>query len=120
MTHEVGHGSPVQPYGDAPHAGVILHKVVVFENLPMTLCDDLLYYFRGSAIHRWVCEGGGGAGGNGTSRRGGVTSMDHHDMTGDGIRDLIVGRDDGSLEVYSYEDGDESEPTMRFSMVSKQ
>lgn len=72
---------------------------------------------RGSAIHRWVCEGGGGAGSNGTSRRGGVTSMDHHDMTGDGIRDLIVGRDDGSLEVYSYEDGDESEPTMRFSMA---
>lgn len=70
---------------------------------------------RGSAIHRWVCEGGGGVG---SSRRGGVTSMDHHDMTGDGIRDLIVGRDDGSLEVYSYEDGDESEPTMRFSMVS--
>lgn len=80
----------------------------------------LLYGFRGSAIHRWVCEGGAGTDGTGLSRRGGVTSMDHYDMTGDGIRDLIVGRDDGSLEVYSYDDGDESEPTMRFSMVSQE
>ena len=63
-------------------------------------------------------NGGGTAGSVGSSRRGGVTSMDHHDMTGDGIRDLIVGRDDVSLEVYSYEDGDEAEPTLRFSMVS--
>nr|XP_045592027.1 Bardet-Biedl syndrome 7 protein homolog isoform X1 [Procambarus clarkii]XP_045592028.1 Bardet-Biedl syndrome 7 protein homolog isoform X1 [Procambarus clarkii] len=72
---------------------------------------------RGSANHRWVCENGSGVGNSSTSRHGGVTCMDHHDITGDGIRDLIVGRDDGSVEVYSYEDGDESEPTLRFSMA---
>ncbi|CAL4090214.1 unnamed protein product, partial [Meganyctiphanes norvegica] len=67
---------------------------------------------RGSAIHRWVSDGTSSPGGN---RKGGVTCMDHHDMTGDGVRDLLVGRDDGTVEVYSYEDGDEAEPTLRFS-----
>ena len=43
--------------------------------------------------------------------------MDHHDMTGDGVKDLIVGRDGGAIQVYSYEDGDEMEPTLRFTTV---
>ena len=43
--------------------------------------------------------------------------MDHHDMTGDGVKDLIVAREGGAIQVYSYEDGDEAEPTMRFSHV---
>ncbi|KAK8730285.1 hypothetical protein OTU49_008194 [Cherax quadricarinatus] len=72
---------------------------------------------RGSAMHCWVCESGTTVSSNSTSQHGGVTCMDHHDMTGDGVRDLIVGRDDGSIEVFSYEDGDESEPTLRFSMA---
>ncbi|XP_076069179.1 BBSome complex member BBS7-like isoform X2 [Oratosquilla oratoria] len=62
---------------------------------------------RGSALHRWVTEGSG--------KGGGIMCMDHYDMTGDGVRDLIVGRDDGTVEVLSYDDGDESEPTLRFS-----
>nr|XP_053649854.1 Bardet-Biedl syndrome 7 protein-like [Cherax quadricarinatus] len=74
-------------------------------------------FFRGSAMHCWVCESGTTVSSNSTSQHGGVTCMDHHDMTGDGVRDLIVGRDDGSIEVFSYEDGDESEPTLRFSMA---
>ena len=56
----------------------------------------------------------GSGGGKGT---GCITSMDHHDMTGDGVRDLIVGRDGGTIEVFAYEDGDELEPTLRFSTV---
>ncbi|XP_042226350.1 Bardet-Biedl syndrome 7 protein homolog isoform X2 [Homarus americanus] len=72
---------------------------------------------RGSASHRWVCESGSSAGNASTLRHGGITCMDHHDMTGDGVRDLLVGRDDGSIEVFSYEDGDESEPVLRFSMA---
>ncbi|XP_042887843.1 Bardet-Biedl syndrome 7 protein homolog isoform X2 [Penaeus japonicus] len=67
---------------------------------------------RGSAAHRWVLENGSGAIG---TRLGGITCMDHHDITGDGVRDLLVGRDDGTIEVFAYEDGDESEPTLRFS-----
>ncbi|XP_047495998.1 Bardet-Biedl syndrome 7 protein homolog [Penaeus chinensis] len=67
---------------------------------------------RGSAAHRWVLENSSGSVG---TRQGGITCMDHHDITGDGVRDLLVGRDDGSIEVFAYEDGDESEPTLRFS-----
>lgn len=65
-------------------------------------------------MHRWVSEGGSGTSG----RVGGVTCMDHHDLTGDGVRELIVGREDGQLEVLAYEDGEEAPPTLRFSMVS--
>ncbi|KAK4304694.1 hypothetical protein Pmani_023378 [Petrolisthes manimaculis] len=67
---------------------------------------------RGSAVHRWVSEGGSGTSG----RVGGVTCMDHHDLTGDGVRELVVGREDGQLEVLAYEDGEEAPPTLRFSM----
>lgn len=67
---------------------------------------------RGSAAHRWVLENSSGSVG---TRQGGITCMDHHDITGDGVRDLLVGRDDGTIEVFAYEDGDESEPTLRFS-----
>ncbi|KAK7070006.1 Bardet-Biedl syndrome 7 protein, partial [Halocaridina rubra] len=73
---------------------------------------------RGSAVHRWVFEGGSSSNGKITaSKHGGVMCMDHYDMTGDGVRDLIVGRDDGSIEIFSYEDGDESEPSLRFSLA---
>lgn len=43
--------------------------------------------------------------------------MDHHDLTGDGVKDLIVGREGGTVNIYSYEDGDEAEPTLRFTQV---
>ncbi|RXG57552.1 Bardet-Biedl syndrome 7 protein-like [Armadillidium vulgare] len=51
------------------------------------------------------------------SQNGAVTSMDHHDMTGDGIKDLIIGREGGSIQIYAYEDGDEAEPTLRFTQA---
>ena len=43
--------------------------------------------------------------------------MDHFDMTGDGVRELIVGRDDGSVQIYSYDDGEEAAPTLRYTYV---
>ena len=49
---------------------------------------------------------------------GAVQCLDNYDITGDGVKDLIVGKHDGSIEVYSYEDGEECEPLMRFSHVS--
>jgi Bardet-Biedl syndrome 7 protein len=52
----------------------------------------------------WLLEREGGAG---------VQAIDNFDITGDGVRDLIVARHDGSIEVYSYDDGDEVEPTLR-------
>ena len=52
------------------------------------------------------------------SSRAGVVCMDHFDMTGDGVRELIVGRDDGSVQIYSYDDGEEAAPTLRYTYVS--
>ncbi|XP_066957827.1 Bardet-Biedl syndrome 7 protein homolog [Macrobrachium rosenbergii] len=72
---------------------------------------------RGSAAHRWVYDGTSNTGHITASHHGGVISMDHYDMTGDGVRDLLVGRDDGHIEVFAYEDGDESEPTLKFSLA---
>lgn len=45
--------------------------------------------------------------------------MDNYDITGDGVRDLIVGRHDGNIEVYTYDDdmGEDSEPTLKFTHV---
>ena len=45
----------------------------------------------------------------------GVSCLDNYDVTGDGVRDLIVARQDGNIEVYSYDDGEEVEPTHKFS-----
>ena len=46
---------------------------------------------------------------------GGVSCMAHYDITGDGIPDLLVGRDDGNVEIYSYDVAEE--PVLRFSHV---
>lgn len=35
---------------------------------------------------------------------------------GDGVKDLLVGRDDGMVEVYSFENT--NEPVLRFDQVS--
>eukprot|EP01006_Ploeotia_vitrea_P030187 TRINITY_DN62654_c0_g1_i1.p1 TRINITY_DN62654_c0_g1~~TRINITY_DN62654_c0_g1_i1.p1 ORF type:complete len:784 (+),score=456.15 TRINITY_DN62654_c0_g1_i1:348-2354(+) len=37
------------------------------------------------------------------SRRGAITSMCSSDLTHDGIADLLVGRDDGSFEIYGFD-----------------
>ena len=36
---------------------------------------------------------------------GAVQSIDNYDITGDGIKDLIIGRHDGNIEVYAYDEG---------------
>lgn len=35
---------------------------------------------------------------------------------GDGVKDLLVGRDDGMVEVYSFDNA--NEPVIRFDQVS--
>ncbi|CAG0915803.1 unnamed protein product [Notodromas monacha] len=42
----------------------------------------------------------------GIVRSGAVSCMAHHDITGDGYKDLIVGREDGSVDLYSYQDAE--------------
>lgn len=46
----------------------------------------------------------------------GVLCIDTFDITGDGVKDILVGRDDGTVEVYGL-DGS-NEPTLRFENVS--
>lgn len=46
----------------------------------------------------------------------GILCLDNFDITSDGVPDLILGRDDGQIEVYSFNEADE--PTLRFSHVS--
>lgn len=48
----------------------------------------------------------------------GILCIDTYDIIGDGVNDILVGRDDGTVEVYSL-DGT-SEPTLRFDHVSLQ
>ena len=45
----------------------------------------------------------------------GVTCLDIYDLNGDGTRDLITGRNDGSVEVFYF--NDEDKPVKRFSYV---
>lgn len=44
-----------------------------------------------------------GAPGRAGARRGGVTELCAHDLTRDGVPDVIVGRDDGTLQVFSFD-----------------
>lgn len=46
----------------------------------------------------------------------GILCLDSFDIMGDGVKDLLVGRDDGMVEVYSFENA--NEPVLRFDQVS--
>ena len=47
-----------------------------------------------------------------------VQALDNYDITGDGVKDLIVGKHDGNVEVYTYEDGEDTEPSLKYVYVS--
>lgn len=67
-----------------------------------------LNIFRDAPLHRWELPN--------EKRNGGVLCIDNYDITADGVLDLIIGRDDGLVEVYSYDDSDE--PIHRHTHVS--
>ncbi|KAI4879524.1 hypothetical protein NFI96_026821 [Prochilodus magdalenae] len=48
-------------------------------------------------------------------KKGGVLCIDTFDILGDGVKDILVGRDDGTVEVYGLDSS--SEPTLRFENV---
>lgn len=48
-----------------------------------------------------------------SKKNGGILCLDNYDITADGIQDLIVGRGDGIIEVYSYDEAEE--PMFRFA-----
>lgn len=43
--------------------------------------------------------------------------MESFDITADGISDVLIGRDDGTVQVYGFDEMDE--PVHRFKYVSK-
>ena len=49
-------------------------------------------------------------------RYGGVSCLSTFDLSGDGVEEIVVGRDDGVVEVYSMNDSDQ--PRLKFTHVS--
>jgi len=47
----------------------------------------------------------------------GVLSLETFDITADGVPDILVGRDDGLVEVYGFDEMDE--PVPRFKEVTR-
>lgn len=45
----------------------------------------------------------------------GILCIDSFDILGDGVKELIVGRDDGVLEIYNFESADD--PVLRYDHV---
>ena len=48
----------------------------------------------------------------------GITCISTFDMTGDGNQDILVGRDDGTVEVYTLDDS--GEPRLKATHVRTQ
>lgn len=46
----------------------------------------------------------------------GILCIDTYDIIGDGVNDILVGRDDGTVELYGFDSS--NEPTLRFEHVS--
>ncbi|KAK2188574.1 hypothetical protein NP493_128g04020 [Ridgeia piscesae] len=65
----------------------------------------LVQLSRSAPSHKWEISN--------SRRNAGILCMDNFDMTGDGILDLLVGRDDGLVEIYGYDETDE--PVSRFN-----
>ncbi|XP_015717394.1 Bardet-Biedl syndrome 7 protein [Coturnix japonica] len=67
-----------------------------------------LIQITGSAsVPKWEIEN--------EKRRGGILCIDSFDILRDGVKELLVGRDDGVLEVYSFESADD--PVLRYDYV---
>ncbi|KAM8969275.1 Bardet-Biedl syndrome 7 protein [Sarcophilus harrisii] len=58
-------------------------------------------------VHKWEMRN--------EKKRGGILCVDYFDIVGDGVKDLLVGRDDGMVEVYSFDAADE--PVLRFDQA---
>uniref|UniRef100_UPI00359011B8 Bardet-Biedl syndrome 7 protein n=1 Tax=Myxine glutinosa TaxID=7769 RepID=UPI00359011B8 len=48
-------------------------------------------------------------------RRGGILSLDCFDILSDGVKEVLVGRDDGSLEMYAFDSV--GKPTLKYEHV---
>ncbi|XP_045146150.1 Bardet-Biedl syndrome 7 protein [Echinops telfairi] len=67
----------------------------------------LIQITTSNPIHKWEIRN--------EKQRGGILCVDSFDIVGDGVKDLLVGRDDGTVEVYSFDNA--SEPFLRFDQT---
>ncbi|XP_023562208.1 Bardet-Biedl syndrome 7 protein isoform X3 [Octodon degus] len=58
-------------------------------------------------VHKWEIQN--------EKKRGGILCIDSFDIMGDGVKDVLVGRDDGMVEVYSFDNA--AEPVLRFDQM---
>jgi len=54
-----------------------------------------VFKIKSQPVVKWVLE---------NSTGGGINCMCHFDVTGDKNKELIVGRDDGLIEVFSFDE----------------
>ncbi|KAF6731593.1 Bardet-Biedl syndrome 7-like protein [Oryzias melastigma] len=60
-----------------------------------------------SAVAKWEIDN--------DKKKGGILCVDTFDIIGDGVNDVLVGRDDGTVQVYGFDSA--NEPTLRFEHV---
>lgn len=64
-------------------------------------------FSRNSPSHKWEISN--------DNRHGSVLALEMFDMTADGVPDVLIGRDDGVVEVYGFDEMEE--PVQRYSQV---
>ncbi|XP_075716611.1 BBSome complex member BBS7 [Rhinoderma darwinii] len=64
----------------------------------------LIHIARDSPVPKWEIFN--------EKKRGGVLCIDNFDILGDGVKDILIGRDDGTVEVYGFDNA--SDPVLRF------
>ncbi|XP_078396201.1 BBSome complex member BBS7 isoform X2 [Cetorhinus maximus] len=64
----------------------------------------LVQITKSSPLHRWEIAN--------EKKRGGALCVDYYDILGDGVKELLVGRDDGIVEIYGFDNN--NEPILRF------
>ncbi|XP_019377616.1 PREDICTED: Bardet-Biedl syndrome 7 protein isoform X2 [Gavialis gangeticus] len=64
----------------------------------------LIQFSHSSPVHKWEIRN--------DKKRGGILCIDSFDIVGDGVKELLIGRDDGILEVYTFDST--NDPVLRY------
>ncbi|KAG7328903.1 hypothetical protein KOW79_007077 [Hemibagrus wyckioides] len=67
----------------------------------------LVQLSRSAPVPKWEVDN--------EKKKGGILCIDTFDILGDGVKDILVGRDDGTVEIYGLDNS--NEPTLRFETV---
>ena len=65
-------------------------------------------FARHSPSHKWEIPN--------DKRHGSVLALEMFDITADGVADVLIGRDDGLVQVFGFDEMEE--PVQRYSQVS--